>query len=1022
MCLRISFNSRIVFTCFLTFLFSLFVHAQWEGDIKKIGQSQTGGFDYQWKNFTSTELGPRSAGLTFDYSGARVLSHAPAPYVHPRIYFNPEDTTEIKQRLQNTVNGKEVMHKLHAYTTLLHLGYDGTKGGKYNKAASYAINSQNVCYMSNVGAFDVKWQYDKLVNNDTTGFVLKSIGTRFNAMLSMEAIECFFNKGKINPETGLSYNVHAANLAKAMTVWARVALKSGTLTPANYPYIGGAFFAVMYDYNYWAMTPVQQDTARMALAKIVPAAPRYGDLNADPYRTVSNWSSLNFFEVIPNFAIEGETGYNPTLTHKWMKVLYRFITYGYFDSGCGWEGIGKNYQMVAQLVASARRGYSLLGHPHVKAYPKYLTHQVQPFGYGFNGEDMWGGSGPDQIYGRYKFNQMDAIGIKYAYPNDTVADFVWRNYAAYTSNGVEYPDQAYIPAINNVNCTSFDPATSNNLFDMMGALVPYVSDWFKMNWTDECKVAMQNTIDFVDTDRGQMVMRSGFDQNAMSAIFYCRQNTGGHTYPDRNSFSLSANGRVWIPYRWSGSYYDSHAQSIVMVDTIAICNNGGQLIMPQPGKLLNWDTNTALPQITGDATYAYSWEWSWLLTATTGDNPLLGKADPGKQAWTKVTETLNSFRKTPSSEAFYNTAIYDWLSWNTTSTTGTYYDRFIKRPYNPMEKVYRTLSMIRGTHNAMLVIDDVKKDTKTHKYQWTIQLPSDVVLDSKTDNGDGTYDAILKESSGNRRLLVRMLNQNDYVKGSTPTVATETVPYTAGDGKIYSVYRLSCTSNSIAPDFKVMIYPFILGDALPSTTWNADKSKLNVVWNDQTTSLAFAVTNGLTNLSQQTVQQITFPAIPVKNPGIADFDPGATTTSGLGITYTSDNPAVATVLNGKIHILGTGTANITATQTGNSTYGMAVPVIKTLTVQLINALNNLNADAILTLSPNPAIDKLLINYSETIKSATTVSVFNFQGEKIVSQKLSDIQTIMNVTNLPSGIYFIEISNESKTVTRKFIKR
>lgn len=997
------------------------IFAQWEGDLTKIGQSQAGGFDYQWKNFTATELGPRATGMTFDYTGARVLGHAPAAYVHPRIYFNPEDTTEIKQRLQNTVNGKEVMHKLHAYTTLLHIGYDGTKGGKFNRAASYAVNSQNMCYMSNVGAFDVKWQYDKLVNNDTTGFVLKNIGTRFNAMLSMEAIECFFNKGKINSETGLSYNQHAANLAKAMTVWARVALKSGTLSPTTYPYIGGCYFAVMYDYNYWAMSPVQRDTARMALAKIIPAAPRWGDLTVDPYRSTSNWTSLNFFEVIPNFAIEGETGYNPTLTHKWMKVLYRFITYGYFDSGCGWEGIGKNYQMVAQLVASARRGYSLLGHPHVKAYPNYLARQVQPFGYGFNGEDMWGGSGPDQIYGRYKFNQMDAIGIKYAYPTDTVADFVWRNYAAANVNGVEFPDQAYISAINNVNCTSFDPGSSNNLFDMMGALVPYVSDWFTIPWTDECKVAMKNNLDFVDSDRGQMVMRSGFDTNSMSAIFYCRQNTGGHTYPDRNSFSLSANGRVWIPYRWGGNgYYDSHAQNMVLVDTMAISYNGGT-VQPQPGKLLNWNTDASLPQVTGDVTYAYSWEWSW--STAIGDNTLLGKADPGKQAWTKVTETLNDFRKIPSTEAFYSTPIYNWQSWNPpASPAGTYYDRLIKRPYNPMEKVYRTVSMIRGKHNGLLVIDDIKKDANSHKYQWVIQLPSDVTLDSKTDNGDGTYDAILKEASGSRRLLLRMLNQNDYVKGSTPNVTTEKVPYLAGDKKVYSVYRLSCTSNSIAPDFKVLIYPFTLGDALPSTTWNADKSKLNVVWSDQTNSLAFAVTNGLTNLSQQTAQQITFPEIPIKNTGIADFDPGATATSGLGVIYTSDNPAVATIQFGKIHIVGIGTANITAIQAGNATYGMAVPVIKLMTVKLINALNKLNADGIFTLSPNPVTDKLLLNYTETIHPETNLTIFNFQGKKIVSQKLNNSQTTLDVSNFPSGIYLLEISDKNKTVSGKFVKR
>ena len=267
-----------------------------------------------------------------------------------------------------------------------------------------------------------------------------------------------------------------------------------------------------------------------------------------------------------------------------------------------------------------------------------------------------------------------------------------------------------------------------------------------------------------------------------------------------------------------------------------------------------------------------------------------------------------------------------------------------------------------------------------------------------------------------------MLNQNDYQKGTAPTVKADTVAYISGDKKAYSVYRLVCTSNCVAPDFKVLLFPYLLGEAKPITTWNADKSKLNVVWSDQTTSLAFAVTNGLTNLSQQTVQQITFPDIAVKNPGIADFDPGAMATSGLGVTYTSDNPAVATIQYGKIHIVGTGTANITATQAGNATYGMAVPVTKTLTVKVISALNDLNAEGNLTLSPNPATDKIQLDFKETINPAATVSVYNFQGEKMVSKKLQDNPFVLDVSTFASGIYFMNISDSEKNIIRKFVKK
>jgi len=67
--------------------------------------------------------------------------------------------------------------------------------------------------------------------------------------------------------------------------------------------------------------------------------------------------------------------------------------------------------------------------------------------------------------------------------------------------------------------------------------------------------------------------------------------------------------------------------------------------------------------------------------------------------------------------------------------------------------------------------------------------------------------------------------------------------------------------------------------------------------------------------------------------GDADFDPGATSTiTAIPITYTSSNPAVATIVNGKIHVVGVGTCTITASQAGTGTYVKATPVTKQLTV------------------------------------------------------------------------------------------
>jgi hypothetical protein len=83
-------------------------------------------------------------------------------------------------------------------------------------------------------------------------------------------------------------------------------------------------------------------------------------------------------------------------------------------------------------------------------------------------------------------------------------------------------------------------------------------------------------------------------------------------------------------------------------------------------------------------------------------------------------------------------------------------------------------------------------------------------------------------------------------------------------------------------------------------------------------------------------QTITFLALPIKMYGDPDFDPGATASSGLPVSYTSSNPAVATIVSGKIHIVGAGTSTITASQAGDANYNAAANVSQSLTVAKAN--------------------------------------------------------------------------------------
>lgn len=90
-------------------------------------------------------------------------------------------------------------------------------------------------------------------------------------------------------------------------------------------------------------------------------------------------------------------------------------------------------------------------------------------------------------------------------------------------------------------------------------------------------------------------------------------------------------------------------------------------------------------------------------------------------------------------------------------------------------------------------------------------------------------------------------------------------------------------------------------------------------------------------------QTITFNTFPLKSFGDADFAPGATASSGLTVSYASTNIAVATIVSGNIHIVGAGTATITASQAGDATYNAATSVNQTLAVNKINQTITFNA-------------------------------------------------------------------------------
>ncbi|MCD0480038.1 T9SS type A sorting domain-containing protein [Chryseobacterium sp. LC2016-29] len=79
-----------------------------------------------------------------------------------------------------------------------------------------------------------------------------------------------------------------------------------------------------------------------------------------------------------------------------------------------------------------------------------------------------------------------------------------------------------------------------------------------------------------------------------------------------------------------------------------------------------------------------------------------------------------------------------------------------------------------------------------------------------------------------------------------------------------------------------------------------------------------------------------------------------------------------------------------------------------------NETNNINEVKIF---PNPTGDFINIEVNE---KTTLLTIYNLSGQKVFNS-VKDLKRI-NVQNLPSGMYLLEIKTDSKIITKKFIKK
>ena len=280
---------------------------------------------------------------------------------------------------------------------------------------------------------------------------------------------------------------------------------------------------------------------------------------------------------------------------------------------------------------------------------------------------------------------------------------------------------------------------------------------------------------------------------------------GSHFHSNSTMFTVSALGRKWAIDR-GFHIAETKDNSLVLID------GRGQGFFPVGGKTAEYREEGNLTVIAGDASEPYHW-------MTNSKN---GIGVPYLAGFTWEPDTEQDIVKKYAEVARMDKE-HPWKD----PVAGL--DYTYRASYNPVEKAFRTAALRRGkAHSYVLIVDDIKKNERSHRYDWLMQTPDDLEIKSNRDGG-----VILGSADPNdrRRLLVQMIGKSEEDKWKLENYEIKRSPETGDVSSFGMGKRLIYISQAIEPEFKVLLYPYREGAALPRTSLN--QSLLKFSWPDQ---------------------------------------------------------------------------------------------------------------------------------------------------------------------------------------------
>ena len=754
-----------------------------------------------WATFKPLDFG--SSKIVFNGEGVRAVGQVPAPGIHPRIFFSPEDLPGIRKRLKEDRGGQEAWKNILSFSHAIKLTYD--ENADYAKPdwanGSWNIHGRTI-ELHRIGYDKNREDYFGLLaagKNPEKTFGKNPSGFFYPA--AIEAFRCLIDDDAEGAKTLAKAVETSVRLEQERRAKEDKPVEAGQPPKPSTPRYHSCNLGLVYDFIYNWMNPEQKKLLHAELVLFSSWSDNYGTFNnAEASR--SNWATFTYW-AWDLMAIQGEPGFNDLKFLGLYRGWRNFFTYSFFDSGAAYEGEGKLLFGMDAVVAfdrlAPKYGLELLSHhPLARAhYAKFTALSVLPTQDKYAVFDMLGKMGGGLC------TPQDLVVAHYLYPNDATIDFVYRTTVGDDYRNLPMPNHSWN---NLITCGIF--ATSHK---------PEITP-AKLNLP----------LTFFGGERAMLMTRSSWDKNATMLTMHVRGASGGHPYPDRNGIMLAGQGRTWVtlPSKDIGGW----AMSTVLFDD-------AEQNTTTPGRVVDFVDQPNATFMTGDSKTCWDWVWGVAGRNKQGEpcrkeDVMSNNVDTGL-SWKLVDQSFNDFAYTKSDREIYKKSLK--LSAHWVAPDGAL-SPSMRQVNNPVLKSFRTAGLVRGPRPYVLVVDDAQRDAAPTRYDWNLSLPEDVVevKGAKGMAADGDVILAGKASleadgsikTGEPAFLVRVLS----CKGKRQ-------PAAVGLRENWNLLTIRTVASS--PDFKVLLYAFKAGDPLPKTVWDTKRTAVSVSFPEQKDVITF---------------------------------------------------------------------------------------------------------------------------------------------------------------------------------------